>query len=233
MGAVEALQPGALSTPVWRAASRGRCSRTRTQHCQEGARSSGFHHHQRDAEAIVDLDGDGVVWDQEKSQVPLLALQYYRSYLMGRFHGGAAREALTLPWAMDLILQGKIAQTADCMTQRLKCLEMTSAGSSWMVSQRVEVVPPERGQLSSRAEAQAAAKENKEELKAWGLGKGKRKGQGRARPGKLAYRWQRRTEGQRKRQGEKRRRQGGQQKELLGKGADYEGAGDTKPLLGE
>ena len=71
-----------------------------------------------------------------------------------------------------------MAHAADCVAQRLKSLEMTASGSNWAVSQRVEVVPPEKGQLSSRAEAQAAAKENKEEMKSRNLAKGKDKGKG-------------------------------------------------------
>jgi hypothetical protein len=122
------------------------------------------------------LTSAGTVWERDRSAVPPIALQYYRSQLASRLTGGAAREALTLSWALDLALQGKVANLADCLSQRLKSIEMSAGGTSWMVAQRVEVVPPEKGHLSSRAEAQAAAKENKDELKARNLGKGKEKG---------------------------------------------------------
>ena len=89
-----------------------------------------------------------------------------------------AREALTLSWALHLALHGKMAQTADCLSQRLKSLELVAGGASWSVSQRVEIVPRERRRLSSRAEAQAAAKEDTEEQKTRLMSKGKEKGKG-------------------------------------------------------
>ena len=118
----------------------------------------------------------GTLWNTEKASVPPIALQYYRAQLGPRLSGGASREALTLCWALDMALQGKMAQVADCLSQRLKSLEMMAGGASWMVSQRVEIVPPERGRLSSRAEAQAAAKEEKLEIKTRQMTKGKEKG---------------------------------------------------------
>lgn len=123
------------------------------------------------------LTDAGTLWNTEKASVPPIALQYYRAQLGPRLSGGASREALTLCWALDMALQGKIAQVADCLSQRLKSLEMMAGGASWMVSQRVEIVPPERGRLSSRAEAQAAAKEEKLESKTRQMvSKGKEKG---------------------------------------------------------
>ena len=91
------------------------------------------------------------------------------------FRGGQPRSS-------DLVLElrpgasGEVANTVDCLAQRLKSLQLTANGGSWRVSQRVEVVPPERGQLTSRAETQAAAKEDKEEQKTRALAKGKEKG---------------------------------------------------------
>ena len=122
------------------------------------------------------LTAAGTLWDTEKTAVPPVSLQYYRSQLAPRLSGGASREALTLSWALDLALQGKMAQAADCLSQRLKSLEMIAGGASWAVSQRVEVVPPERGRLSSRAEAQEAAREEKQESKTRQMTKGKEKG---------------------------------------------------------
>jgi len=122
------------------------------------------------------LTTSGAVWETSKGSVQPVALQYYRSQLVNKLSGGAAREGLTLSWALDLALQGRVAELADCLAQRLKSVEMTASGSSWMVSQRVEVVPPEKGSLSTRAEAQEAAKETKEELKVKGMTKGREKG---------------------------------------------------------
>lgn len=124
------------------------------------------------------LTASGSVWDQDTGAVPPVALQFFRNQLQGKLSGGASREALTLCWALDLGLQGKLADMMDCLSQRLKSVEMTANGGSWMVSQRVEVVPPDKPLLASRAEAQAAAKENKEEMKVRALTKGKEKGRG-------------------------------------------------------
>jgi hypothetical protein len=129
------------------------------------------------------LTSAGTLWSTERDAVPPIALQYYRGQLSNRLSGGAAREALTLSWALDLALQGKMAQTADCLSQRLKSLELVAGGATWSVAQRVEVVPMERARLSSRAEAQAAAKEDKEELKTRQMSKGKDKGKGDFSPG--------------------------------------------------
>ena len=87
----------------------------------------------------------GTLWNTEKASVPPIALQYYRAQLGPRLSGGASREALTLCWALDMALQGKMAQAADCLSQRLKSLEMMAGGASWMVSQRVEIVPQSGG----------------------------------------------------------------------------------------
>lgn len=90
--------------------------------------------------------------------------------------GGMARETLTLCWALDLLLQGKIASCGDTLAQRIKSLDLSSSGASWAVSQRLETVPPERGLLSTRSEAQVAAKENREDVRTRQLAKGKEKG---------------------------------------------------------
>jgi hypothetical protein len=126
------------------------------------------------------LTTSGAVWETSKGSVQPVALQYYRSQLVSKLSGGAAREGLTLSWALDLALQGQVAELADCLAQRLKSVEMTASGSSWMVSQRVEVVPLEKGSLSTRAETQEAAKETKEELKVKGMTKGREKGKNEA-----------------------------------------------------
>lgn len=87
--------------------------------------------------------------------------------------GGMARDCLNLCWSLDLLLQGRIASCGDSIAQRIKSLEMTCNGASWQVSQRLEVAPQEKGQLSSRLEANAAVKENREEEKTRRMSKGK------------------------------------------------------------
>lgn len=124
------------------------------------------------------LNAQGSLWDQDSSAVPPLALQYYRQKIEGKMSGGMARECLTLSWALDQMLQGKIAAGCDTLSQRIKSLQMTAGGATWTVSQRLEVTPPEREQLSSRAEATSAARENREEEKMRRLSKGKDSGRG-------------------------------------------------------
>eukprot|EP00435_Cladocopium_sp_Y103_P022672 s1425_g5.t1 len=124
------------------------------------------------------LTTSGAIWDTSRGSVPPVALQYYRSQLVSKLSGGAAREALTLCWALDQALQGRVSECTDTLAQRLKSVELTAGGSSWMVSQRIEVVPPEKGQLSTRAEAQEAARETRDELKVKNMTKGKEKGKG-------------------------------------------------------
>ena len=164
-------------------------------HCKEGAGSIVFHYYKGDLKQL--LTSAGTVWEQEKTQVPPLALQFYGSQLAGRLTGGAAREALTLLWSMDLVLQGKIAQAEDCMAQRLKSLEMTSSGGG----------PGSREGKQRGDESQRSRKRKRERKK-------------RVRPGRLALRWQGRAFWQREGQRKEGRRKRGAQEELLGRGAE-------------
>eukprot|EP00438_Fugacium_kawagutii_P029681 Skav211485 [mRNA] locus=scaffold2188:230907:231446:- [translate_table: standard] len=122
------------------------------------------------------LTSTGNVWSVEKGELPAVCLQYFRQQLQARMSGGAAREALTLSWCLDLLLQGRLPECADTLCQRLKALELISAGTAWSVAQRVEVVPQERGQLSTRAETQVALKESHLDNKTKNQAKGKEKG---------------------------------------------------------
>ena len=111
------------------------------------------------------LTASGGVWDPEDGVIPPVACQYYRQNMQHRLQGGQAREALTVAWSLDLLLQGRTAEACDVLTQRLKSLEMSGAGAAWMVAQKVELVPPERPVLSSRAETREAIRESREEQK--------------------------------------------------------------------
>ena len=82
-----------------------------------------------------------------------------------RLQGAPSREALTLCFAIDLILQGRVAESADCLVQRLKSIELVSQGAAWQIAQRLVVLPPERPVLSTRSEAKEAIREQKEESK--------------------------------------------------------------------
>lgn len=128
------------------------------------------------------LDNSGNTWDLDTNRVPAVSLQYFRGQLQSRLAGGPGREALTLCWALDLLVQGKIAACGDCLAQRIKALEMISGGATWSVAQRLEVVPPDKAQLSSRGEQQIAVKESKEEMKTRNQAKGKDKGKSEGYP---------------------------------------------------
>eukprot|EP00438_Fugacium_kawagutii_P018433 Skav226165 [mRNA] locus=scaffold2279:87554:93841:+ [translate_table: standard] len=123
------------------------------------------------------LTNTGAVWEQEAGVIPPLALQFYRQQLAPKLSAGPSREALTLSFCLDALLQGKIATTADVIGQRLKSLELAANGASWSVAQKVELIPGERSSLSSRSEAMSAARESREESKTWQMTKGKSKGQ--------------------------------------------------------
>ena len=120
--------------------------------------------------------------EKKKSSARAMALQpiccqYFRQVLSTRLTGGQSREALTLSWCLDLLMQARIAEAADGLMQRLKAIEMCSQGASWSVSQKIELVPLEKPIISSRTEAREAIKESKEENRTRAeASKGKNKG---------------------------------------------------------
>eukprot|EP00438_Fugacium_kawagutii_P025254 Skav212856 [mRNA] locus=scaffold786:242245:244658:+ [translate_table: standard] len=119
------------------------------------------------------LTTTGQVWEQDAGAIPAVALQFYRQRLMPQLSGGPSREALTLSWCLDLLLQGRAASCADALGQRLKSIELVASGASWSVAQKVEVCPQERATLSSRSEKLSASKEDREEQRTKQLSKGK------------------------------------------------------------
>eukprot|EP00438_Fugacium_kawagutii_P032540 Skav202158 [mRNA] locus=scaffold970:241073:241564:- [translate_table: standard] len=122
------------------------------------------------------LTDQGTTMCLDSQEVPPVALQYFRGHLQRKLAGGAMREALNISWAVDLLLRGRVAEATDTLLQRVKALELIGAGASWGVAQRVELVPPEKGQLSTRAETQQAVKEQQAEAKVRTQTKGKEKG---------------------------------------------------------
>eukprot|EP00438_Fugacium_kawagutii_P018925 Skav209942 [mRNA] locus=scaffold102:393196:398480:+ [translate_table: standard] len=120
----------------------------------------------------------GNLWSKEQKEVPAVCLQYFRNNLQRKLAGGALREGLTICWSLDLLLRGRISEAADSLSQRLKALEMIGSGASWGVAQRVELTPPEKGLLSTRAETNLAAKENLAEAKVRQQAKGKERPKG-------------------------------------------------------
>ena len=122
------------------------------------------------AQALKEMQGalltsTGGIWQQEETELHPLSIQYYRQAMAPRLQGAPSREALTLCFAIDLILQGRVAESADCLVQRLKSIELVSQGAAWQIAQRLEVLPPERPVVSTRSEAKEAIREQKEESK--------------------------------------------------------------------
>ena len=123
------------------------------------------------------LNSTGGIWDQSEGALQPICCQYFRQVLSSRVTGGQSREALTLSWCLDLLMQGRVAEASDGLMQRLKAIEMSAQGASWSISQRIELVPAEKPIISSRAEAREAIKESKEENRTRAeASKGKTKG---------------------------------------------------------
>eukprot|EP00435_Cladocopium_sp_Y103_P053819 s178_g17.t1 len=62
----------------------------------------------------------GTNWEMDTQQLPPVLCQYHRTYLMQKLSGGVGREAATLSWIGDLVLQGRASEAMDCLLQRLK-----------------------------------------------------------------------------------------------------------------
>ena len=112
------------------------------------------------------ITSSGQMWSQEQGgPVPPLVLHYFRNVMRSRMSGGMAREALTLAYVTDLGLQGRVAEALDVTLQRIKSLEMTSGGSDFRISQRIELIPPEMEGVASTVERREAILEAKEDEK--------------------------------------------------------------------
>lgn len=135
-------------------------------------------------------------WEEDGKTLPPILGLYNRMYMSSRLTGGVAREFTTLAWVGDLLLQARAAEALDAVCQRMKSIEMTSNGTAWSTSQKLELVPPAEATMSSRQEAQIAKKEARldQDIKG-GMssgekgrpkgkekgGKGKEKGKGKAK----------------------------------------------------
>eukprot|EP00438_Fugacium_kawagutii_P004838 Skav221059 [mRNA] locus=scaffold3118:59182:61676:+ [translate_table: standard] len=118
-------------------------------------------------ESLTEQEG---VWQLQENvkALPAVTLRYVRSSLGSRLSGGALKEAITLASALDLALQGRCAESADMMMQRLKSMERVAQGSSWASAEKMELAPALSPQISSRAEVDAANREAKLDQKAKG-----------------------------------------------------------------
>ena len=128
----------------------------------------------------------GTGWQAEGDSLPPLLCLYFRTYLANRLAGGVAREMATLAWVGDLLLQARPAEALDGVLQRMKSIEMTSAGTPWTTSQKLELVPPADVAMGSRQEFQIAKKEARldQEVKGGNPGGEKGKVKGKEKGGK-------------------------------------------------
>ena len=106
---------------------------------------------------LTQVTGSG--WESDTDSLPPLLCQYARAYILPRMSGGVSREFLTLSWIGDLLIQGRVAEALDTTIQRLKSVELTTSGTPWMTSQKLELVPPGEVSMGSRQEVQVAQKE--------------------------------------------------------------------------
>ena len=131
------------------------------------------------------LTQSGQPWNLDKIAVPPIYSQYHRMVLHGRMSAPMSREAQTLCYCVDLLLQGKIAMGCDTLTQRLKSLEQMASGSHFSVCQKQELVPLESARMTSPTEALEASRLQREESRAMASG---------ARPWEKRDGWERRPE---------------------------------------
>ena len=123
----------------------------------------------------------GAMWDEDEHELTPIVSQYHRHFMSGKLQGSMSREAMTLAWSCDLLIQGRISEALDSLLQRLKGIEMISSGVPWIQAQQVEICPTPEPAMSSRAELQIAHKEQKLDLQAKGIGSGGDKGGGKGK----------------------------------------------------
>ena len=75
----------------------------------------------------------GTLWNISRSELPPLFTQYSRQQVLGPLSVSPAltQELLTLSQALDSLLLGKVACTADILCQRIKCVESLAKGFHW------------------------------------------------------------------------------------------------------
>ena len=64
------------------------------------------------------------------------------------------REMHTLARAVDYLVDGKVAEASDLLTQRFKAIEMSITDKSWTVAEHLELLPP--AAVSSTTEPERA-----------------------------------------------------------------------------
>lgn len=107
---------------------------------------------------ITEVEG---IWGRDSSVLNPVCLRYVRSQLASKLGGASLKEAVTLGAALDLLIQGRIAEGSDYLIQRLKSLEKIAQGVAWQTSEKLELAPGHVTQISSLAEMNAARKDAK------------------------------------------------------------------------
>lgn len=116
------------------------------------------------AENLVTQEGG--LWEVHSASLPPLYVRYFKTHLTGRMSPATARECHTLCHAMDLTLRGKVAESLDLCSQRLKSLEMVCNGTHYTVAQQQELLPREGTTISTTAEFREAARLAREDGRA-------------------------------------------------------------------
>lgn len=134
------------------------------------------------------MTAQGQMWSAQVGEVPPIAVHYYRTQVAPKMSGPMSREFHSWAFCLDLLLQGRTAEGADLITQRLKSLSSTHSGVHYSISQKLELLPQERSNPASLEETQEAAKAaRQEELvyskasrapKPWGTSQGSEQSKG-------------------------------------------------------
>ena len=112
------------------------------------------------------VTSEGGLWEVGTGPLPPLYLRYFKSHLSSKMAPAMAREAHTLCHALDLMVRGRIAESLDLCSQRVKALEMMANGCHYTVAQQQELLPREGITISTTAEFQEAARRAREDGKA-------------------------------------------------------------------
>lgn len=110
----------------------------------------------------------------EATQTYAIFQKYYRQVILRK--GGSKpllREVATLTLAMDWLVQGRILQVADLLSQRLKSLELIQGGTPGDLAAQLELLPKELQGLATQVEAKVAKDEFQQEMKLQNQLKGK------------------------------------------------------------
>eukprot|EP00435_Cladocopium_sp_Y103_P000647 s267_g1.t1 len=104
------------------------------------------------------MTSSGTLWEVDRQKIPPIATQYTRQNLSSSMSPPMLQEAVTIAACLDGLLMGKVAYTADILTQRLKSLESHCRGSHWSISRQLELIRAEPLGIVEEAEGLDAAK---------------------------------------------------------------------------